>query len=208
MSARPYDAVIFDLDGTLVDSRLDFAAIRQEINASISEGKIDGPILEALPSLSPQNRAITERILEEHERRGVEEATEFPGAVRVLEELSSEGIRTAILTRNSRVSLEAILERFPFEVEATRTREDGLTKPDPEPVRALCERLEVAPERTIGVGDYRFDLEAARAAGALAILVRRPGNAAFETLAERVIDDLDEILAIAGGIGPSGAESP
>ncbi len=182
-------AVIFDLDGTLTEPVLDFDAIRREIG-------VDGPILEALESLDAAGRRRAERILGDHEDRAARESRLRPGAHEVVRALERGGVRTAILTRNTRRSLETVLQIHGLRFDALRTREDGPTKPLPDPVLDLCEALDVPPGAALVVGDYRFDLEAARAAGATAVLLRGPASDGFENLADVVVDGLDELLDV------------
>jgi HAD superfamily hydrolase (TIGR01509 family) len=181
------EAVIFDLDGTLTEPCLDFEVIRREIG-------VEGPVLEALSGLGAAARRRAEEILERHEREAAARSRLNPQAAEVLGALRRQGTRTAILTRNSRKSLETVLARHRLAVDAVRTREDGSTKPAPEPVVELCRALQVPPSRTLVVGDYLFDLESANAAGAVSVLLRNDHNARFEPHARHTIWRLEELL--------------
>lgn len=194
-ASSPARAVIFDLDGTLTLPDLDFAEIRREI------GGIEGPILEALEGMPTEDRARACEILARHEALAAARARLQPFAAEVLENLARQGVRTAILTRNSRASLDRVLDDHGLHVDALRTREDGAIKPSPEPVLALCAELGVAAERAIVVGDYLFDLQSARAAGATAVLLRNDSNTLHEAAADVVIDDLSEVLALIADTG-------
>src|SRR5687767_2360448 len=79
--------VIFDLDGTLADSRLDFDAMRREMELP---EKL--PILEALVRLPPQQAERCQQILHRHELAGAQRATVLPGAIELLEALKTRGI--------------------------------------------------------------------------------------------------------------------
>jgi len=184
-------AVIFDLDGTLTKPILDFDDIRYEI------GGIEGPILEALPSLPDERRRRAEAILERHEREAAQQAVLYEGAVEVLHECRRRGHPVAILTRNARVNLAAVLERFGITIDASRTREDGAIKPSPEPVLSICEELGAAPELSWMVGDYRFDIESGRAAGTRTVLMIGDGPAPeFARQADHVISTLGQLLDV------------
>lgn len=194
--------MIFDLDGTLTLPDLDFAEIRREI------GGIEGPILEALEAMPDEDRARAAEILDRHEALAAARARLQPFAAEVLEKLARRGVRTAILTRNSRASLARVLDDHDLRVDALRSREDGEIKPSAEPVLALCAELGVAAERTIVVGDYLFDLQSARAAGATAVLLRNDANRVHEAAADVAIDDLSGVLAlIADTASDSGVSS-
>lgn len=196
MSDRPTGgrprAVIFDLDGTLTVPVLDFDRIRAEIG-------VEGPVLEAVEALTGAARERAERILDDHEQHAARGSTLQPGAAEVLAELRRRGIPCAILTRNSRASLETVLSRHSLTADALRTREDGARKPSPAPVLDLCARLGVPPEETLVVGDYLFDLQAARSAGAVAVLLVDGDNRRFREDADHTIDDLREILELVRG---------
>ena len=70
--------------------------------------------------------------------------------------------------------MNAFVGRFRFRFDAIYTREDGPPKPSPAGARALCEALGVPAAETLAIGDYKYDVMAARGAGCRAALVRRP----------------------------------
>lgn len=165
-------AVIFNLDGTLTEPLLDFEAIRREIG--LAPGR---PILEALTERDAHFRADAEVILRRHELEAIASATLADGCVELLARLRALDIPMGILTRNMRAAVDAFVvrfRRFDFRFQAIYTREDGPPKPSPEGARALCEALGFPPAQTLAVGDYKFDVMAARAAGCRAALVRHP----------------------------------
>jgi HAD superfamily hydrolase (TIGR01509 family) len=160
-------AVIFDLDGTLAESRLDFDAIRSEIGL-----RPELPILEQLADADPSQIARAEAILRRHERAAIADAKLTDGCADLLGHLAAREIPTAILTRNIREVVETFAGRFGFRFAAIYTREDGPHKPAPDGVLALCAKLGVPPEETLTVGDYKFDVEAGRRAGCRTVLLR------------------------------------
>src|SRR5262245_2194501 len=99
--------VIFDLDGTLVDSALDFPAMRREMG--LPDGR---PILEALAEMPEREAARCREILIRHEDQGAQRATLMPGVSEFLCRLDELRVRQAIVTRNSRTSALAMLERL------------------------------------------------------------------------------------------------
>jgi HAD superfamily hydrolase (TIGR01509 family) len=168
-------AVIFDLDGTLADSRLDFDAIRSEIG--LSPGL---PILEQLAEADPAARARAEEIMRRHERAAIAEATLTDGCADLLAHLAARGIPIGILTRNIREVVETFARAFGFRFQAIYTREDGPHKPAPDGVLALCRQLGARPDETLTVGDYKFDIEAGRRAGCRTVLFRHAPLTAAE----------------------------
>lgn len=186
-------AVIFDLDGTLTLPNLDFDAIRAELHLP------PGPILEAMSQMSDAQRRRAEVIVETHEERAARDAELQPDARETIEALRHRGFPVAILTRNSRKSATTVMEAFDIRVDALRTREDGAVKPSPEPVRELCHILGASPQSSWMVGDYLFDIQAGRSAGATTILLQvadEPPPYAAE--ADYVVRSLREVLDVVG----------
>jgi HAD superfamily hydrolase (TIGR01509 family) len=161
--------VIFDLDGTLADSQLDFAAMRQEM-----ELPPDLPILESLAALAPVHAERCHAILHRHELAGAERATLLPGARELTAILHARGIRQAIATRNSRRIADATLAKLGLAIDLVLTRDDGPVKPDPWAVLHACSQWNLAPADVVIVGDFRFDVESGRAAGSHTVLLTHP----------------------------------
>jgi phosphoglycolate phosphatase len=165
--------VVFDLDGTLVDSQLDFDAMRREM-----ELPPNLPILEALATLPSHHATRCRDILHRHELAGAERAVLLPGAGELLAVLHGRGVRVAIATRNSRHITLATLGKLGLTIDLVLTRDDGPVKPDPWAVRHACERWELAAAEVIVVGDFRFDVECGRAAGCRTVLLTHPHDPA------------------------------
>jgi len=161
--------VIFDLDGTLVDSGLDFAKIRADMG--LASG---APILESLESMDPEGRSKAEQILFEHEQQGVRRASPYPGVLDLLGQLVEHGLRLAILTRNrgdcARATLSATL---PACWDNVISRDDGPIKPSPWGIQQICSDWQVEPSRVVMIGDYVFDIESGQQAGARTALFVR-----------------------------------
>jgi haloacid dehalogenase superfamily, subfamily IA, variant 3 with third motif having DD or ED/haloacid dehalogenase superfamily, subfamily IA, variant 1 with third motif having Dx(3-4)D or Dx(3-4)E len=158
--------LIFDLDNTLVDSGLDFDAMRCEMG--LPQGLA---ILEAIARLPPDQAQRSREILHRRELEGAQRATLLPGVAQLLAELRRRGLHQAIATRNSRSVTEATLHRLGIEIELVLTRDCGPIKPDPWPVLHACQRWGLAPAEVAVIGDYRFDIECGRAAGAKTVLL-------------------------------------
>ncbi len=151
--------IIFDLDGTITRPYLDFARIRQEVSAD------DSPVWEHILSLPPLERARAEAVLLRYEMEAASCAQLNLGAGELLDWLEAKSIKTALLTRNCRKSVQTILERFNLAFDCIVTREDAPVKPSPEPVLLIARELDIPPERLLIVGDYHFDILAGKAAG-------------------------------------------
>ncbi|HEY1067756.1 MAG TPA: HAD family hydrolase [Pirellulales bacterium] len=179
---EPIAGVIFDLDGTLVDSKLDFDAIRLEIG--VPEGRA---ILETMAHMTPEDSARAWTILDAHEMRGAATATLMPGVAAFLDRLNAANIPTAILTRNSRAALELTCGRLGIAASHFIAREDAPPKPDPTGLLQVCRAWGVRPEQTAIVGDYHFDLDCGRNAGTRTVLYlggRDPATLPYATRAD------------------------
>ena len=154
-------AALLDMDGTVFDSRIDWLALREKI-----ELPWDGrPILAQLHDASPDVRAKGLALLHEAERVGAEDGELIPGTHELLESLRRHFVRCALITNNSRRSVETVLSRYRLSFDLVHTRDDGASKPDPEGfLRALSE-LKVDPSEAIAIGDAHLDLIAAHRAG-------------------------------------------
>ena len=185
-------AVIFDLDGTLTKPDLDFDTIREEIG-------VEGPILEAMVSMTPEQRERSESILARYERDATRRAELHEGAIDVIRTFREAGYPVAILTRNSRRNLDEILDRFGIEVDAVRTRDEGAIKPSAEPVLSLCRELRVEPGESWMIGDYLFDIQSGKGAGAKTVLMlgdrERPD---FADEADHTVTRLRDLLPLVG----------
>lgn len=182
--------VIFDLDGTLVDSRLDFDAMRAETGCPEGIG-----LLEYADSLPPGEAQRVHEIVHQHEMAGATAAVWIPGAEAWLRALQAASVPTAILTRNSRPATELTLSRLGIEVEHVLTREDCRPKPDPQGLLMIAAAWGLPCEKLVYVGDFLYDLQAARAAGMHAWFYDTGMHPEFAPLADRVIRDFDTLLA-------------
>lgn len=175
--------MIFDLDGTLLDTALDFPAMRRDL------GLPDGtPILEALAELVPGDHFDRQwGIVHAHELAGARRAVVYDGVHQFLAELQRRNIPQAILTRNSRESAELALSQLDWQFSEILTREDAPPKPDPSGLLEICRRWHMPPEHVAFCGDYLFDLEAGRRAGMTTILYAPDELPPFADQADHVL---------------------
>jgi len=186
--ARPVRAIAFDLDSTLTRPYLDFRRLRQRLSLP------EGDILKWLAELPPMKKAQASAIIEEFEQDGVENVTWNDGALETLAAVQTMGLPLAIVTRNSRASLVAVCQRLDIAVDLLVAREDAPPKPDPACLRYTANQLGVSVEQLLIVGDYRHDMDAGRAAGAMTVLLTNGQTPAWLVEADLVIERLVELL--------------
>ena len=154
-------AVLFDMDGTIFDSRIDLGSVRQALRLP-RDGR---SFLEQLSELPPAERERGMALLVEAEMRGSEAGRLIPGAEELVALLHARGVRCALITNNSRASAEAVLRRYPLAFDLVLTRDDGAAKPDPTIFTTALARLGVESRHALAIGDAHLDLIAAHRAG-------------------------------------------
>lgn len=180
--------IIFDLDGTLVDSKLDFALLCQQLGWPAGT-----PILEHLATLpaAEQQRALL--VIEQFELAGASAAHWMPGAAQLLQLLRAQKIPTAILTRNTRQATLLCVRNLGIEVDVILTRDDAPAKPDPAGLWQIASLWQQQCADLLFVGDYLFDLQTAANAGMPSCLYRGYDNGHFAADADFVIDHFIEL---------------
>jgi HAD superfamily hydrolase (TIGR01509 family) len=185
---------IFDMDGTLTLAMHDFAAIRAELGLPPGQ-----PILEALAALPERESAPLWTRLDALELELARRARPAPGAAALLALLRARGARLGILTRNSNesalVTLEAAGLGAYFAADDVVARDHAPPKPRPDGIHRLLARWNAPPGEAVIVGDYRFDLEAGRAAGIATVYVDLDGSRAFAAHADLCVSELGEIAS-------------
>ncbi len=177
------EAVVFDFDGTLVHTDIDFAAMRQRIVEHLRQWDLWDPgveerryVLEIIawaeeqlqdhPHRQEQYRREARKILHEVELPHCQRAEPFPGVPGALKQLHAAGRKIGIITRNSREGVAAVLCRHPLPYDVLLTRDDlSNVKPHQEHLQQALAALGVAAARTLMVGDHATDIQCGRAAG-------------------------------------------
>jgi len=191
--SRP-DAILFDLDGTLIDSVPDIAAA---VNAMLREAGREEHTVEVIRSWVGRGLSVLmHRSLTGGDAEGAEigahadaiamfrrhykecctdRTTVFEGGKELLQWLSDQSIKTAVVTNKPEAFARQIVESLSIRVDVVIGAADHRPlKPDPTALHEAAERLRA---RTAWmVGDTRFDLHAARAAGMKFIGVQLEGD--------------------------------
>ena len=174
------------MDETLTISMLDYPAIRAEIGC-------EGPILEALALMDDARQTAAWEILHRHELAAAHASTLSPGSLDLLDWLATHRIPTALVTRNTRNSVDIVLKRLPLNLDVIITRDDAPHKPDPRPLLLACEKLNVDPQHVWMVGDGSYDIEAGSAAGIRTVWLTLGRQRHFTTQPWKSVRDLIEL---------------
>jgi pyrophosphatase PpaX len=206
-----YPVVLFDLDGTVVDSGgIILASMRHATQTVLGRefsdeellANVGGPGLEAqMEALGPGRTAELVRVYREHNEPLHETLEGFGGVEPALEQLRDRGQRLGIVTAKRRATVELAFARLPlahlFEV-VVGGDETQRHKPDPEPLLLALDRLAAAPGQAAYVGDSPYDMQAARAGGLFAVGVTWGGIHDRAALgdADVVVDSAEELLDV------------
>ena len=215
MSEKPKKAVLFDLDGTLIDTAPDFVRI---IKVMCAKYGYTCPSDEAIRAqVSAGARAMVRLICGGDERELLRYRQEFlnlyeakicvdsrlfDGLDALLSDLENQGIAWGIVTNKPRYLAEQLLDALAL---SARCRvlvcpEDvRQTKPDPEPMYLACQKIDVLPANALYVGDHLRDIQAGRASGMTTVAVRFgyivPEESPDDWGADAVVDDVAQLSA-------------
>jgi N-acetyl-D-muramate 6-phosphate phosphatase len=181
--------VLFDLDGTLLDSAPDlFAALKaqcEEMHAAVPPydsvrdvvSRGSRAILRcAFPDVDDAAlAALVPRYLELYQVMMAEHTRPFDGVNELLASLESQGIRWGVVTNKPGFLTDDLLVRIGWAPRAAAVVSGDtlpVKKPDPAPVLLACERAGLDPSRCVFVGDDRRDVMAGAAAGLYTVAVR------------------------------------
>ena len=179
-----FPVVLFDLDGTVIDSgAIILASMRHATREVLGREYADEELLAAVggPGLEAQMAALAPDRVDElvevyraHNEPLHDELLCCPGMDDVLDRLREEGRRLGIVTAKRRLTVELAFAKVPlghlFDV-VVGGDETERHKPDPQPLQLALERLGADPDETAYVGDSPFDVRSAKAAGIHAIAV-------------------------------------
>ena len=182
------ECVLFDLDGTLIDTAADFHKVldlmlnesgleriaRDRIYQTVSDGargliKLAFNIEEGHPDFSQRNQQLLDLYYEQLKHT---EARPYPGVLELLESLEASNIHWGIVTNKPekycRLLLEQLklLQRCPVLICPDHVNS---RKPNPESLLLACEKLGCPIERTIYIGDHIRDMQAAKNADIIAV---------------------------------------
>jgi phosphoglycolate phosphatase len=180
-------AILFDLDGTLVESNIDFAEMKRRVLALAQSYGVDASPWAAWPTLE-----IIQRVIAALERRASDDAADFAsfanqtiiavemdaatraapfaGVPEMLRALGAQGFAVGIVTRNCRAAVQRTLAQAPLWSRVLLTRDDvAHVKPDPRHLSAALDAMGMTGQRALMCGDHPMDIAAGRAVGAFTV---------------------------------------
>ena len=215
LSRAAFDAVIVDLDGTLVDTLGDFVAALAAMLDELGLPVVDRVFVER--SIGKGSEHLIRRTLEQvggdpagypaawaayqrhYQRLNGMHSTVYPGVEAGLDRLAASGLKLACLTNKPGDFARELLARKELSHHFGLVFGGGAfarQKPDPLPILETCRALGSTPARTLVIGDSSNDAVAARAAGCPVLLVTygyNHGQPVREADADGWIDRLDAI---------------
>lgn len=217
-----YRGVIFDVDGTLVDSndahtRAWVSAFRDEgfqvepedVRPWIGMGgdQLVGRVA-GIEKDDPLAGRLSERWKEHFRNEEMPGLSGFDGVRDLVQELRGQGVRLIVGTSADASLVAGLLETAGVKdvlTEYTTASDVEASKPEPDIVQAALEKLDLRPEEVLMVGDTPFDIEAARRAGVDTVALRCGGDDRFEG-AVAVFENPRDLLSNLEGVLNRSAE--
>lgn len=222
-----YQTVIFDLDGTLLDTIGDLAGAanwvcRENGWPEHTEEEIMAMVGHGIPNLisqfSPEDFRSEEAVARTlplfsayYGAHNMERTRPYEGVPALLEKLKGKGIRLAVFSNKAHDFSQVIVEHyFPGVFQVIRGKMEGLpVKPDPAGTRLLLEQLEAKPESTLFVGDSSVDIRTGHNVGLRACGVSwgfRSRESLVKAGADFLADTVEELEAVILGGGGHGTD--
>jgi phosphoglycolate phosphatase len=211
---KHYQLIVFDWDGTLIDSE---ARIVNCMRASIQDLQLPARtndqmrnviglgLQEALAMLFPDgNPGMYQNLVERYRHHFlVQDDTPselFNGVETLLTELNDRGHYLAIATGKGRQGLEKSLDETGLReyFHYTRCADETRSKPHPQMLEEIMDRLGVTPQETLMIGDTEYDLQMANNAGTSALAVSYGVHEKHRLLACQPLDCIDNVPALHG----------
>ena len=210
-----YKAVIFDLDGTLVNSLEDLAdatnyalkSFGQQVHSTEAVKLMVGEGTRTLISraLNNKNPELVEPVLvkmrEKYDQICLNKSRPYNGLQEVVAELAKRNFKLAVLTNKDEKMAQKIVSHFfdGFFQIVKGTIDAVAVKPEPTAVLQVLAKLGVRPEEAIFVGDSKIDVQTAKAAGIKAVGVSwgfRGRSELIEAGADAVIEEARHLLKL------------
>lgn len=216
MNKATFQAVLFDLDGTLLDTAPDLAGAINDMR--LERGLQAMPLAELSPmcsfggrgmlgkglGLRPEDdgyRAAYEAFIEVYRRRMTRDTRPFDGMRELVRQIVATGWQWGVITNKVEALARPLMDHMAFDpAPACVIGGDsaGVAKPDPAPMLLACERIGADPARCVYVGDSDRDIAAGQAAGMATVGVAYgyipPGEDIHDWNADVVADRVADLL--------------
>lgn len=182
------ECVLFDLDGTLIDTAPDFiivvnALLAENEREAISPAVIRQTVSDGARALvklafnieedDPDFTRLNERLLAlYYEQLQTTQSVIYPGLAELLQKFAAQGIRWGIVTNKPELYAERLLTQLDLrDACQSLVCPDHVEhrKPHPEPILLACQQLGCGTERTVYIGDHVRDIQAAKNADVIAV---------------------------------------
>ncbi len=208
---KNYDLIVFDWDGTVMDST---GVIAGSIQSACRDLGLPVPsdedarhviglgLLQALRYAVPAApESMYEPLADRYRHYFLAQDTSIPlyaGARETIDELHASGYLLGVATGKSRAGLDRVLDTSGMRAyfHATRTADQTFSKPHPAMLLEIMDELDVLPERTLMIGDTTHDVELARNAGVDAVAVGHGAHPPEQLLAlspRALVNDFTEL---------------
>lgn len=217
-----FEAVLFDLDGTLIDTAPDFIAVlnrqrlahgrdplpAEKIRAVVSQGARAVVALgfgDLFATDSDEFEGLRQEFLHAYLKHIADESRLFPGMDELLTALEARGIPWGIVTNKQSMFTRPLLQALRLDQRCKVAICPDMVnhgKPHPEPMLKAAAALNVRPGACVYVGDHRRDIEAGRNAGMHTVAVSYgyvlEGEAALDWNADSTVDSVPELSRLLG----------
>lgn len=214
-------AIIFDLDGTLINLAFDYKKAKAEVISFLINSKVDENILDENKSIylnieaainylkkefsEEYAKIIKEKafeIVDKYEKQEIGKTSLNDNALDLINCIKSKGMKIAICTNNSSYTTFSILNKLNIAnlMDVVITRDDvEKLKPYPDPLLLACKKLNINPNEALYVGDSIVDLLTAKAAGTQFIFISKNEieiKETYENFNFKKVKSLNEIKEI------------
>ena len=209
--ARQFDLIVFDWDGTLMDSA---AAIVHALQAAAVDIGVEPPseararhiiglglyeaLQHAMPNLTPEHYAALSERYRYHYLARDHELVLFDGASTLIDRLAAQGYMLAVATGKTRQGLDRAFAHSGLGAlfHDSRCADECHSKPHPQMLFELMDAFAAAPERTLMIGDTTHDLLMAKNAGTASLAVSYGAHPRAELVAVASEGCVDDVAAL------------
>ncbi|MFW5902754.1 MAG: HAD-IA family hydrolase, partial [archaeon] len=213
---KRYKAVLFDVDGTLIDLTAVAKAINEALEKNgyekqtekrIKKEMIGYPLEKTVMHLFGASEEKGKKVRDDYNEiylNQKEKGNLYPYVEETIKKLREEGFKIGIVTTKRRSEALSVIETYPeIKYDVLIGGDDTeRNKPDPDPIEKACEMLKINPKEAIYVGDHEVDVKAGLNAGCDVIAMttgvhNREELKKYESENVKIIDDIKDIIPIA-----------